>query len=213
MTSVDQRIQIFFDIIEELRVKVNNDNNLYPEDWLTIVSKIQGNIPERLPRNQLDWAGKKIIVPLPSLERDTHFPFLTFSITNNGDNFCCRIYVLMLKILGDKMVGIGFRMESPERCFGSPNQNGETGTHDFCHAQLVRDIRGWNFYSTPDYLPDSVPSFPLWAVEPVDLLLNMILTLYGARCYSRFWKDHASHVIPAVSQEFKDFTKNLLNRK
>ena len=151
-----------------------------------------------------------LLIPLPPLNKDTHLiPFLTVRyIKDKGADPCCRLYVLMLGHVSGKLHGIGFRIESPERNCQEGSAS-EMGSHDFYHAQLVRNIKGWNFYNTPSWLPDSQPSFPLWAMSPTDAVLNLILTLYGAPFYLRFLREHGQHFASAMSEEFKVFNKML----
>ena len=100
--------------------------------------------------------------------------------------------------------GIGFRLETPESMnqdvepSESQNQgantNSKEGIHDFHHAQLIRKF-GNKLDSKlkiecPSWLPQSQPSFPLPAKCPVTLLLCLIVTLYGRKCYNKFVSDH-----------------------
>jgi hypothetical protein len=166
---------------------------------------------------RIDLVQDRKLIPLPPLEKDAHLvPFLTISYDADGNDFefsCCRIYVLLLGINGGKIHGIGFRIESPEsNCKDDQQQNGSVGMHDFYHAQFFRDIRGWDvFYNTPPWLPDSQPSFPLWAIQPIDALLNLILTLYGAKYYLSFFRNHGSGFAHVISDEFKLLNIRLSN--
>lgn len=151
-----------------------------------------------------------LLIPLPPLDRDTHLvPFLTVKYINGrGIAPCCRLYVLLLGRVSGKLHGLGFRIDSPERNCQEDSAS-EMGSHDFYHAQLVRNIKGWDFYNTPSWLPDSQPSFPLWAMSPTDAVLNLILSLYGARFYLRFLREHGRHFASAMSEEFKMFNRRL----
>ena len=79
--------------------------------------------------------------------------------------------------------GIGFRMETPE------SANTSIGIHDFYHAQLIQRFSPKQFSDKLqtkclNWLPGSQPSFPLPANCPVTLLLCLIVTLYGRKCYT-----------------------------
>ncbi len=158
-----------------------------------------------------------LLIPLPPMSKDTHLiPFLTVHYIKGKDKGvdpCCRLYVLMLGRVDGKLNGVGFRIESPERnCQKDEGSESQTGSHDFYHAQLVRNIKGWDFYNTPSWLPDSQPSFPLWAISPTDAALNLILTLYGAEFYLQFLREHGRHFTSAMSDEFKLFNRRLSSR-
>lgn len=167
--------------------------------------------------NIVDFGSSKYLMPLPPLEKDGHLiPWLSISYKlRKGAAFedaCCRIYVLMLGLdETSRLVGTGFRIESPERnCQEVARPNG-IGLHDIYHAQLIKRIETYGpEFITPEWLPCSQPSFPLWAMNPIDALLNLFLTLYGARRYSDFLRKHAGRVgtIP-MSDEFKQLNKRL----
>lgn len=164
-------------------------------------------------QEDITLSDNHLLIPLPPLDKDTHLiPFLTVHYTKDkGIDPCCRLYVLMLGRVGGKLCGVGFRIESPERnC--QKDSTSEVGSHDFYHAQLVRNIKGWDFYNTPTWLPDSQPSFPLWAMSPTDAVLNLILTLYGAPFYLQFLREHGRHFTSAMSDEFKLFNRRLSAR-
>lgn len=173
-------------------------------------------LPTGLP-NIVDFGSGKYLMPLPPLEKDGHLvPWLSISYKlRKGAAFedaCCRIYVLLLGIdETGRFVGTGFRIESPERnCQEVDGSNG-VGLHDFYHAQLIKRIETYGpQFITPEWLPCSQPSFPLWALNPIDALLSLFLTLYGARRYNDFLRKYAGRVgkIP-MSQEFRQLNERL----
>ena len=161
---------------------------------------------------RVDWVGTtQNLLPLPPLRRDAHLvPYLTIRYDGTGnETSCCRIYVLMLTIHQGKLRGVGFRIESTERNCQQGRDANDVGAHDFYHAQFVRNIRNWNFYDTPSWLPDSQPSFPVWATQPLDALLNLILTLYGAKFYLDFLKNHGMYFSNTISPEFANLNSKL----
>jgi hypothetical protein len=77
------------------------------------------------------------------------------------------------------MRSIGFRFETPE---------GE-GTHNFYHAQLISDFEkdrlGFDLVGCPTWLPTTEPTLPLKANNPAELLICLLVSLYGWGFYKR----------------------------
>lgn len=104
-------------------------------------------------------------------------PLLTLETSNDWVNF--RAYVLLTML--DQcaaLQALAIRFETDE---GAPQRGGRLGTHDFCHAQLCRCINGKTRAMTPNWLPESQPSFPLDAGDQIGLVLCMLTSLYGGR--------------------------------
>ena len=108
-------------------------------------------------------AGKKML------------PFLTLQTSHKWVHF--RAYVL-LTMLDDHgaLQALAIRYETDE---GAPQTSGIVGSHDFCHAQLCRAINSRTRATTPSWLPESQPSFPLDADDQVGVVLCMLTSLYG----------------------------------
>ena len=169
-------------------------------------------LPTKLP-NIVEFEIDRYLMPLPPLQKDGHLvAWLSVSYKHSdavGAKFeeaCCRIYVLMLgRDSRDRLIGTGFRIESPERNCQEDSDADRIGRHDFYHAQLIKKIatHGPEF-GAPDWLPCTQPSFPLLATQPVEALLNLILTLYGANYYKEFLKRHLARIgdLP-MSPEFQ----------
>ena len=103
-------------------------------------------------------------------------PFLTLQTSDRWLHF--RAYVLLAMLDEDEQLKtLAIRFETDE---GERQTNGTIGSHDFCHAQLCRSI-GVLRASTPSWLPESQPSFPLDAKDQVGLVLCMLTSLYGGR--------------------------------
>lgn len=72
--------------------------------------------------------------------------------------------------------GLGYRFETPE----GQSSNG-SGIHNYYHVQIIRSLRGTYFppqkYS--EWLPESQPAFPLDCQSPIQLLLALLVALYG----------------------------------
>ena len=174
-------------------------------------------LPTKQP-NVVKFEPDRYLMPLPPLQKDDYLvPLLSISYEHSdrvGAKFeeaCCRIYVLMLgKDEDNHLVGIGFRIEGPERNCQKDANVSDKGLHDFYHAQLIKRIRTYGpEFNVPDWLPCKQPSFPLWAINPVDALLNLILTLYGASYYQEFLRNYGSRFSSAMSEEFKLLNKRL----
>ena len=104
-------------------------------------------------------------------------PLLTLESSNGWIHF--RVYVLLTML--DQcaaLQALAIRFETDE---GGPNSVGMPGSHDFCHAQLCRHINGNTRATTPGWLPESQPSFPLDAEDQIGLVLCMLTSLYGGR--------------------------------
>ena len=168
--------------------------------------------------NVVQFEEKRYLMRLRPLGKDGHLvPWLSISYRHRDrdnakfEDACCRIYVLMLGQYDGKLVGAGFRIESPEKnCSEGDNSSDDLGRHDFYHAQLIKSIRTHGpEFDTPPWLPCNQPSFPLWATNPVDALLNLILTLYGATDYRKFLKEHGATIGGTMSNEFKKLNERL----
>lgn len=185
------------------------------------------NTESKLPTKQenvVTFEQGTYLMPLPPLQKDDHLvPWLSISYKHPSgvgakfEEACCSIYVLMLgQDERNHLVGIGFRIEGPER---NCNKRGDAGVsnwglHDFYHAQLIQEIRTHGpEFEVPDWLPTKQPSFPLWAINPVDALLNLILTLYGAVYYQEFLRNYGSRFGSAMSAEFKLLNKRLIQNQ
>ncbi len=103
-------------------------------------------------------------------------PFLTLQTSDKWRHF--RAYVLLTMLdEHEKPKALAIRFETDE---GESQADGSIGSHDFCHAQLCRSI-GLKQASTPNWLPETQPSFPLDAKDQVGLVLCMLTSLYGGR--------------------------------
>lgn len=78
-----------------------------------------------------------------------------------------------------KPKAVGWRFESPERL----GADGTTSTHGYYHAQSSPAIRTENgdqpLPLADETIPTGHPTFPLDAADEVDLLLCMMLSIYG----------------------------------
>jgi len=171
---------------------------------------------------EFDWtdnvgfAQRSRVMLLPPLDKDRLYPVMSLRYLPNDDfeRSSLHIRVLLLKGREEKRLqGFGFRIESPHAYEHEEEQDdGEAGLHDFYHAQLISDMRYGATLDLPDWWPHSQPSFPLWAVNPVDAILNLLLTLYGAPYYRKFLISHGRGFSRGMSREFKDLNARLQAR-
>ena len=80
---------------------------------------------------------------------------------------------LFLVNAGGEVGAIGCRFETPE---------GTTGRHRYHHAQLFSAFHKQEAYRLPlcpRWYPDENPAFLLRAEDPVTLLMNLVVSLYG----------------------------------
>lgn len=142
----------------------------------------------------VDFSRKRRFLYLPPLEKDAEFvPVLSLKCFLNADRRVTRLRVMLVCLSEDdgepgkkELRAVKFRLEGPHGDEQENERNEEEGDkpegrHDFYHAQLVQDSVGGSRIESPNWLPESQPSFPLVANCPVTLVLCLLLTLYGKR--------------------------------
>ena len=140
------------------------------------------------------------VLYLPPLKKDPNFvPVLSLYCKLDETHNIAKLRVMLVHLEDcfdeqPKGYGIGFRMETPESMNQNTNATTNEGIHDFHHAQLIRKFGQSNLdklpIDCPSWLPQSQPSFPMPAKCPVTLLLCLIVTLYGRKCYDEFFKTY-----------------------
>ena len=105
----------------------------------------------------------------------TILPLLTLETSDQWVHFRAYVLLTMLDQCATLQT-LAIRFETDEGGL----QSGR-GSHDFCHAQLCRGINGTALARTPDWIPESQPSFPLDAENQIGLVLCMLTSLYGGR--------------------------------
>jgi hypothetical protein len=163
------------------------------------------------------------VLYLPPLEKEPHFvPILSLYCKLNDKQSIAKFRVMLVRLddcfeENRKVYGIGFRMETPE----SMNQNATTtdneGIHDFHHAQLIQKFGQTRLnkllIDCPGWIPESQPSFPLPAKCPVTLLLCLIVTLYGRKCYNQFLDNYLVNYRKSAIEPYKKKLKPWINWK
>lgn len=146
----------------------------------------------------VDFQDKRWVMFLPPMKRDAAFvPVMSVKYEPDAKfhKSCLRLRVFLIRREKEgksSFVGVGFRIESPEKHCQANNgaqEEGEVGAHDFYHAQLMTKFECGSEIVTPQWLPCHQPSFPLWALDPIQAICNLILTLYGGRYYKEFLLD------------------------
>lgn len=133
--------------------------------------------------NLAEWQK---FVYMPILEDDGRWlPVLTLKYNLADDEL--RLRVGMFRLIEDpdpQLRGIGYRFETPET--GGQLQNEvegqEPGVHSFHHAQPIKTFdpeAARRALPTPDWLGDQQPSFPLDADNYFQLLIAMLVSIYG----------------------------------
>ncbi len=153
-----------------LREQVNEKYRPIPVD----VYGLNGLFGGSLELGLRDQHRFLFLEPVPDT---TILPLVTLETSNRWVNF--RAYVLLTML--DQcaaLQALAIRFETDE---GVPQTTGKRGSHDFCHAQLCRYINDTTRATTPRWLPESQPSFPLDAEDQIGLVLCMLTTIYGGR--------------------------------
>lgn len=151
----------------KLAKKIYNEYELSPFDARAFRSYLGGCSKVEMRKNRrcliLRRTTKENILPIVTIqssEKWVHFSIYTILIMTNE---VCDFESLLI------------RFETDERRL----QNGSAGAHDFYHAQLCNSIDSRIKASTPPWLPDSQPSFPMDADDQISLVLCMLISLYG----------------------------------
>ena len=153
-----------------LREQVNETYRPIPVDANGLIGLLGGN-------SELGLKNQNRFLILEPISDRVMLPLLTLETSNGWVNF--RAYVLLAMLDQCAVLqSLAIRFETDE---GDPQPNGLPGSHDFCHAQLCRNINSTTRGTTPNWLPESQPSFPLDAEDQVGLVLCMLTTLYGGR--------------------------------
>lgn len=143
---------------------------------------------------EIDFSGRSKVLYLPRLEKNPEFvPILSLqcSLDETGTNAKLRVMLVSPNGEKEKLHGIGFRLESPHGDEGDEEDGGnELGRHGFYHAQLIRSLGYGPPVECPSWLPETQPSFPLTADDPVTLVLCLLLSLYGKKYCWTFYTEH-----------------------
>jgi len=126
-------------------------------------------------RGDIDMRNQHLFLFLEPIVDEGIVPLLTIESSCRWVHF--RLFVL-LAIFDEcsNLQTLAMRFETDE---GGSESNRRIGLHDFCHAQLCKRINHNTPATTPHWIPESQPSIPLDAEDQVDLVLSMLISLYG----------------------------------
>ncbi|MFQ5911427.1 MAG: hypothetical protein ACE5IJ_12025 [Thermoplasmata archaeon] len=139
---------------------------------------------------EADFSERRGVLYLPPLEKNPEFvPLLSLwcKLEETGASMALRVMLVSRGGSEGRVRGIGFRLESPH---GDDENEDELGRHDFYHAQLIRSLGHGPPVECPGWLPETQPSFPLTADDPVTLVLCLLLSLYGRKYCWTFYTEH-----------------------
>lgn len=110
-------------------------------------------------------------------------PVLTWTFDFGLARPQASLYLALLQVpeVSGQLQALGLRFETPEE-----GGDGAESAHNYWHAQVTRGFtrerpledRGRAL--CPEWLPDSYPAFPLPATTPAELLVCVLISLYGA---------------------------------
>ncbi len=178
--------------------------------WTPIEAKEINTLLQGPNTANLDFFGRKVLY-LPPLEKNPTFvPVLSLkcNIGEAIDNIRLRVMLVRCKDADGNLCGIGFRFESPENeQLSSQNDDQDSSTknqpgrHDFYHTQIIQGL-GWGpDIECPDWIPETQPSFPLAANDPITLLLCLLLSLYGKKyCWTFVTEYEIFNLRPHLTQ-------------
>jgi len=148
----------------------------------------------------IDFSSEKLILFLPPFPKDAgeFVPVLSLKYRpgNKPEKECINFRLVMYH-LDEKgtSCGFGFRLESPT---SNCKENQTESVHDFYHIQLITEMGiGGNYgppLGLPDWLPSTQPAICIRANNPVDAILNLVLSLYGMDYYKGFLKHVKSRI-------------------
>jgi hypothetical protein len=134
--------------------------------------------------------GTWIFLPAPK-KGSLRLPILNVIYDYDKKPAEIRLQAAIFYDFDGEALAMGWRFESPE----SRGEGGEQSSHGYYHAQpspSLRTHRGWYELPAADRrIPDGLPAFPLDAADEVDLLLCLMLSIYGLK--------EASELVGAVA--------------
>lgn len=159
--------------------------------------------------HEIDFGkGSKYLLPLPPIEKETQLvPYLYLKAWKQSPIWCWRLYVLFFTTKHTGFQGFAIRFESPEKCFQEQGEQGGDGSHDFFHAQLCQQVDDIPL-KAPAWLPVTQPSFFLKAQNGLDLLFNMLVSIYSWGEGEKLLKD----VKNGLRRDVWNFLENRIDR-
>jgi hypothetical protein len=110
---------------------------------------------------------------LPPLMEEPEFVAM-LSLECNMRSGKTSVRIEMFRSFKGRPYGIGYRFEH--------------GGHEFCHASLTNKRPdhegGKHLDNCPEWLPTDIPRVPMRADNPVSLLMDVLISLFGTKGYS-----------------------------
>lgn len=149
-------------------------------------------------KSGIDFSSEKLILFLPPFPNEQREFVPAVSLRYEPAKECIEMRVGMYTLQDDgQPCGFAFRLESPtSQC----KDTKKASIHDFYHVQLVKELGYGPKLGMPSWLPDRQPAIYIRADGPVEAILNLILSLYGARYFNDFLKKHKSRLNIKLSQ-------------
>ncbi len=154
----------------------------------------------RMPHvGEVHSQGTWLFLPAPR-KGSLRLPILNVIYDYDKDPAEIRMQAAIFYNAGDEALAMGWRFESPER----GGERGEQSAHGFYHAQPSHSLRTRSGqYELPvadARIPDGRPAFPLDAADEVDLLLCLLLSIYGLKEASELVRDAST---PDLAQRLR----------
>jgi len=157
-------------IIDE--INNNSSSNLYNKVYTTFPIADEKAL-DNLFRSgdQIEMIDRGYFLYLwPITKGGYYLPIMTLKYDFVEENSEARFRVALFCLHGDQPKASAYRFETSEG----------KGKHDYCHAQLITSFAKHK-YPLPceEWLPVDQPAFCLDAKEPISLLMNLLISLYG----------------------------------
>jgi hypothetical protein len=138
------------------------------------------------------FRDRRMLLFLEFTEREPALPVLDmnwdFATGTKRSTIRFRFFLLQWKDGDPRPRAVGFRLEPPE---GDGAVSGQSGSHNYWHAQMIAELeKGDDLLSKivghPNtWVPTKQPAFPLPAKSLGDLLVVLLLSIYGAKQLAR----------------------------
>lgn len=212
MTNLDRALIALIDaLFEQQRIEWDEEkglasssaletrNNIRNWRWCEINEAKLQSMLSQIPKQPLDFASEGLVMFLPPFQKEERSFVPATSLYYDAERACLQIRVVMVEQAENGIPhGLGFRIESPTSTCNRDNQ-GRTSIHDFYHIQLIANMGYGPNLGLPDWLPCRQPSFSIRANNPVDAILNLVLSLYGLDYYGKFLINHGNKFRQSVS--------------
>lgn len=196
---------------EEQPVAIRTYKYILNWNWMPVnESKLRSLLKSTRMSNdsEIDFSKEKLVLFLPPFpdEQREFVPVAIFHYEPASECIGIRVGMYTLQDNGHPC-GFAFRLEAPtSQC----KDTQEESIHDFYHVQIVRNLGYGPDLGMPDWLPERQPAIYISANNPVEAILNLILSLYGLRYFKDFLKKHKSNlkINPSQIPSFSDFVRS-----